>query len=257
MVSASARGDFTELVVDRKHLLQSAAESDRPGQYYFVQAGAVATGGWHPFSVAYGDSDRISFYVQAQGKGSWTRRLLIAAEGGAMVASLDGPYGGLSLRLEDYDSLYLIAGGSGITPLLNTLRLVLGSERYRAVRFVALHWAVRGPALVNLLRDKLEAALDLREAPSQEKLFMPEVLVNIWDTSSAGTGFHTEGGAKGILISRGRVDISAVVGGIAPSMVGGTLQACVLVCGPAAMTQQTLAATTAAGIDCHIESFLL
>ena len=64
------------------------------------------------------------------GDGTWTRQLFDIVEKSEADESesnpstpklptvyLDGPYGKLSVKVDDYDSLVLVAGGIGITPM--------------------------------------------------------------------------------------------------------------------------------------------
>lgn len=89
----------------------------------------------HPFSLAPSlKPGVVSFVVQSQGKGTFTGRLRDLAMASAsipthvgrqlsglpngLVARLDGPYGQLSVRLEDYDTIVLVAGGAGVVPMV-------------------------------------------------------------------------------------------------------------------------------------------
>lgn len=107
----------------------------------------------------------ISFGVRVVG--DWTRSLnqyasMAAAETKALVTEknvlvdevavqvmIDGPYGGCSVDLGDYETVLLFAGGSGITFTLGLLDDIVGrctrkgrsnGERTRRIEFV---WCVR------------------------------------------------------------------------------------------------------------------
>ena len=70
--------------------------------------------------------------------------------GGAQVqVMLDGPYGGSGVDLGEYESVFLVAGGSGITFTVGLLDDIVGrcsrleragGERTRAIEFV---WCIR------------------------------------------------------------------------------------------------------------------
>lgn len=71
----------------------------------------------HPFTIAAVDQNSSScelrFFIRV--REGLTKRLLGSAEGGAKVkVLLDGPYGNPPL-IVGYDSVVLIAGGSGIS----------------------------------------------------------------------------------------------------------------------------------------------
>lgn len=64
---------------------------------------------------------------------------------------VDGPYGSLSVPLEDYSTIVLVAGGIGITPLYSILTSLLirqhtPSSQPRTVRKIHLIWASRVPS---------------------------------------------------------------------------------------------------------------
>lgn len=63
--------------------------------------------------------------------------------------SLSGPYGRFSIRMEDYDEIWLVAGGIGITPMISTalhLESILNDgkfSQYPNLKKVHLVWSVR------------------------------------------------------------------------------------------------------------------
>jgi predicted ferric reductase len=89
------------------------------GSYYFLNLPDVARYSWHPFSVC-GDStgSRLIFRVQPQGPGTWTSRLRDLADiltesrrdaVHCVPIKVTGPYGRLSIRLQDYSHLILVS----------------------------------------------------------------------------------------------------------------------------------------------------
>ncbi|EHA8590078.1 hypothetical protein COCNU_scaffold014723G000010 [Cocos nucifera] len=75
------------------------------------------------------DDDRFSVLVKCQGQ--WTNALYdmvnLMADGGSgnmknLSAAVEGPYGPAAFPHQRYDSLVLVAGGSGITPFLSILQ---------------------------------------------------------------------------------------------------------------------------------------
>lgn len=63
----------------------------------------------------------------------------------SLRAFLDGPYGGLSRKLEAFETVLMIAGGSGITPIVGHLqhlvqKILAGEALTKDIRIV---WAVK------------------------------------------------------------------------------------------------------------------
>lgn len=67
------------------------------------------------------DTKKNKIELVFRAHGGITKRLYELAEGKTTAAakvSIDGPYGGISTPLKNYDKVYLLAGGSGeFTPL--------------------------------------------------------------------------------------------------------------------------------------------
>ncbi len=64
--------------------------------------------------------------------------------GRKVMVMLDGPYGGLKLDLAEYESVLLVAGGSGVTFVLGAIEEALRvSEKGRGPRTVEVAWVVR------------------------------------------------------------------------------------------------------------------
>lgn len=92
---------------------------------------------WHPFSITSSssvDKDRISVMIKCQGE--WTERLynfiyashISKIRDVSLSASVEGPYGPDSNYFLRYDSLLLIAGGSGVTPFLSILQEIMSQQ---------------------------------------------------------------------------------------------------------------------------------
>jgi hypothetical protein len=126
--------------------------------------------------------------LAAHGDDTWTRQLSQQVEAaitsdeavdgvdrrgksrmnGAVAAiriKIDGPYGRLSLNVDDYSVVILCAGGIGITPMVSLARH-LSSEKRRKRTTVILLWAARenifAPVLGETALRELAARIDLR-----------------------------------------------------------------------------------------------
>ena len=78
---------------------------------------------------------------------------------GSVTSWIDGPYGGVGRRIEnEYDTMILIAGGSGITSCLPWLQHISQSVKYRNVRIanVKLLWVMRDAASLGWISRELE-----------------------------------------------------------------------------------------------------
>jgi len=73
----------------------------------------------------------ITLHIKNMGENTWTDRLRLAAQekGSDLRVRLEGPYGHMSVKLEEYPDLVLIAGGVGFTPMAPLLEMALDSER--------------------------------------------------------------------------------------------------------------------------------
>ncbi|XP_008777197.2 ferric reduction oxidase 8, mitochondrial isoform X2 [Phoenix dactylifera] len=103
-----------------------------PTSSIFIKIPAISKFQWHPFSIISSsnmDDDRFSVLVKCQGQ--WTNALFdmvnsMADAGSGNMNSLcvavEGPYGPATFPHQRYDSLVLVAGGSGITPFLSILQ---------------------------------------------------------------------------------------------------------------------------------------
>lgn len=105
-------------------------ETPNLGSFYYIHIPDISVFEWHPFSVAkYDDqTSTVTIHVKAMEIGSFTDKLYnyalqqSAADNEAAVVlnhrtSLLGPFGNLSINLEDYCHIILIAGGIGVTPM--------------------------------------------------------------------------------------------------------------------------------------------
>ncbi|RPD73308.1 hypothetical protein L226DRAFT_107589 [Lentinus tigrinus ALCF2SS1-7] len=145
----------------------------RPGQHFFVRfldLGIHAASS-HPFTVASlpgsgaeKDGGRNVIEIYARVLGGITARLGAVAKSGGLKTSrvlLDGPYGGVEAKLDAYDRVLLLAGGSGVTfvvPLL--LDIVRGSKSGKTMcRAVQIVWAVRSIDALSWFDDILSRAV--------------------------------------------------------------------------------------------------
>lgn len=138
-----------------------------PGQHMFLRipgVGRLSIFENHPFSIASipeADStllNRMEFCVKS--REGFTSRLLRAAQakdGSVFSCHVEGPYGGVPRKVQEFDHVILVAGGSGITATLpHLLDAVRRQGNIKSIRFI---WAFRTHAAVTWFNGELLSAL--------------------------------------------------------------------------------------------------
>lgn len=97
----------------------------RPGQFIVLTASPGGVREGHPFTVTRSDEHGLSVMVRAVG--DWTRLLQAGLAVGDEVL-IDGPFGGFLPATSGTPEVW-VAGGSGVTPFLATIRPVLTEDR--------------------------------------------------------------------------------------------------------------------------------
>lgn len=98
------------------------------GQYIYLNIPAISSLEWHPFTISSAPSDgKVTCHIKKAPAGdtSFTGKLLGLANSGIkpqdMQVNVDGPYGAF-LDPTDFDTILLIAGGIGVTPVHSIFR---------------------------------------------------------------------------------------------------------------------------------------
>ena len=137
--------------------MQAGAFKYYGGQFCFVCIPVISPWEWHPFSLSSSPHHPV-LMLHIKTLGQWTQRLEdLATRPNVDVRSValyvEGPYGSLSLPLERYTQVLMVAGGIGITPL-GSLYNALLHEHYLGVcelQHMRLVWSVRDPTLIDSL----------------------------------------------------------------------------------------------------------
>ncbi|KAJ7246047.1 hypothetical protein C8J57DRAFT_1361371 [Mycena rebaudengoi] len=190
-----------------------------PGQHVFVRffgLGIIHTPTLHPFTVSSlhtssgnGDANTVDLLMRV--RGGITRVLadkVAGKPGWATRVVVDGPYGGLHVPLKSYDSVVLLAGGSGATftlPLLLDLAqgLKTGGAACKRVEFVA---AVRERDAYGWMEPTVTAASALLLDPVQ---FAVQVYVTRPGESNGK--IDDDDAAEEQLFERGRPDLAEII----------------------------------------------
>ncbi|PQQ20615.1 ferric reduction oxidase 2-like [Prunus yedoensis var. nudiflora] len=85
---------------------------------------------WHPFSVTSSsklDADKLSVVIKSEG--NWSQNLYQKLSSTQPIdrlqVSVEGPYGPVSNDMLRHDTIVMVSGGSGITPLISIIRELL------------------------------------------------------------------------------------------------------------------------------------
>ena len=104
----------------------------RPGDYVFLRFPQISILESHPFSISTvgpGKGD-LNFVIKGMGKGTFTDRLSAfcqRSDAPRLAIGVEGPYGHLGVRLEEYQVLWICAGGIGAAPMVNILMHLHGA----------------------------------------------------------------------------------------------------------------------------------
>jgi len=145
-------GGIVEMHLQRKHFKFT------PGQYVFLTVPAVSKTQSHPFSISSAPSvDGIfSLHAKDMGLGTFTHRLGLLADDVANYSSeelqrtfsvaVDGPYGRLSVPLDQYSAIVFLAGGIGVTPFASIFSH-LANVHHPRLKYVHFVWAVKDSSI--------------------------------------------------------------------------------------------------------------
>jgi ferredoxin-NADP reductase/ferredoxin len=121
-----------------------------PGQYVdvHVEGDVQVEGARRSFSMANVDGDRVELVIKRYPGGRFSATVGRSLGPGDEVR-FTGPYGAFHLRRSSQRPVLMIAGGSGIAPVLSLLRQLSSEGSERCVRFF---FAAREPFLVDEVR---------------------------------------------------------------------------------------------------------
>jgi len=181
----------------------------KPGQYVYLRMPGISLFENHPFTIAslcsedfpseYGENYRDCVLV-FRPYGGFTRKVLeTAIEKGpwhTYRAFLDGPYGGMRRELAAFDTVILIAGGSGITSLMSQLlNLIKRMRDGKAItKKIVVVWALKRLEAMDWFREELRIC---RESAPPESVTCKFFVTATTRQRALGGGGGGAGGAGG------------------------------------------------------------
>lgn len=180
----------------------------RAGGYCFICIPQISNVfEWHPFSISSMPGDKnFTFHIKSISQNSFTGKLYNWSKAeydsenqGTDLPNvfIDGPYGKLSMDLENYRHVILCGAGIGVTPLASILS-DLHAERhgkYRSIRKVAFIWVIRNSAFITWFSHLFDKIRDTKDDDDGQgrKAGGHRFEVRIYNTMKAGDAQHPLG----------------------------------------------------------------
>ncbi|KAG7391010.1 hypothetical protein PHYPSEUDO_006145 [Phytophthora pseudosyringae] len=272
LATVHSGSNSTTLILEPTVKTGKMAMNVNPGSYFLVRLPAISATQWHPFSsVVTPDGKSLGFTVKAMGKGSFTRKLLEkAGTQYELTANLCGPFGKMSLNVDRYDAVVLVAGGVGITPmisLINQTRLFpsatdSSNKAPKASDWYVL-WSVREPEDILMMEQFLptHTQLDYAARASIQDPNMAILGNNAPAPININWMFHVSSARSDGVVTRANGETLSYHGGqpvldelINTSRFNGR-KVTVVACGPPTMTVEAQALARNCNFDFHKEVF--
>ncbi|GMF60648.1 unnamed protein product [Phytophthora fragariaefolia] len=272
VVSVHSGSNSTALILEPTAKTGKMAMKVNPGSYFLVRLPAISATQWHPFSsIVTPDGKSLGFCVKAMGSGSFTRKLLEKANTQyELTANLCGPFGKMSLNVDRYDAVVLVAGGVGITPmmsLINQSRLFpkTSSDSDKAPKAADWYvlWSVREPDDILMMEQFLptHAQLDYAARASVQDPNMAILGNNAPAPTNINWMFHVSNARSDGVVTRANGETLSYRGGqpildelINTSRFNGR-KVTVVACGPPTMTVTAQSLARNCNFDFHKEVF--
>lgn len=119
----------------------------KPGQFVQMAVPALSLLEFHPISIS-SAPHRDYMTLHVRGLGGWTKKLFtLAQEKAVLDIAFEGPYGSLSIDMDDDDRfkmVLLVSGGIGVTHCQSVgTALIHESKMGRQLKYLRFIWAVR------------------------------------------------------------------------------------------------------------------
>jgi len=237
----------TRLLSIRKHpggivemQLQRKRFKFTPGQYVFLTVPAISKTQSHPFSISSAPSvDGVfTLHVKDMGLGTFTHRLGLFADDVANYSSeelsrtfpvaVDGPYGRLSVPLDQYAAIVFLAGGIGVTPFVSIFSH-LSNGHLPKLKYVNFVWSSKDSSIFyTTLGDTLAVA---------QQRFTCHAEVNMHSSFLSHIhGLDPENLVKGFRPIEGRPSVVDILQKVKDNSVAKVVA--VLACGPPSLMEE-------------------
>ncbi|EQC25678.1 hypothetical protein SDRG_16464 [Saprolegnia diclina VS20] len=216
--------------------------------FFYLNIPTLSGVQWHPFSaIATPDGSSIGFCVKALSKGSFVDAVHVRARGALEVdpalahirVRVEGPYGKASVLLHQYDVVVLVAGGIGVTPMLNIINQDRHKRLSKPTQRLVFHWIVREPHQL-LCADPLMYPLP-SHVESHFVVTSASASGGILNMAGESVAYSSEKPRMDEIINRERYSRRRV---------------CILACGPLGLVKDAQIQADACGFDFHKEVFL-
>lgn len=249
-------GDITQIT------LQANNFAYRAGQYAFINIPSITPLEWHPFTISSSPGDaNVTFHIKNMGKNTWTARLARvygrdASFDSLPVVNIDGPYGNPPPFMdEQHDTLLLVAGGIGITPIISIFKDQYQLHRQshpnsKMLKHVYLLWVVRDMSSLEMFREVFD---DISNDPHCQSKF--HIILRVTQRSfSKAYSLTAETTPLNPQPIMGRPNLLQEFGDIAQTCGKNVLA---MVCGPNVMIKEVQSAAYKFKFDLHVETFEL
>jgi len=251
-------GEVTEVILQPNENFAFSA-----GQYAFVNIPSITPLEWHPFTISSspGEND-LKFHIKNMGKDTWTARLarLYSCDRpfSPPIINIDGPYGSPPSVLK-YETLLLVAGGIGITPLISTLRHQYQLHKNdhphsRHIKNIYLIWVVRDTLLLEMFRDVFDDIASNSQNQSKFHISL-RVTQRIYSKTYSASVTNTTPVLLDPQPIMGRPNLQQEFDQVALAANGGSVLA--MVCGPPVMVAEVQNAAFRNRFELHTETFEL
>jgi len=256
-IHSHANGDITQINL----LPPNGGFTFRAGQYAFINIPSITPLEWHPFTISSSPGDAtLTFHIKNMGKNTWTARLARIYGRDATIDSLpvvniDGPYGNPPPFNDQHDTLLLVAGGIGITPIISIFKdqYQLHKQNHRdakKLKHIYLLWVVRDLSSLEMFRDVFDdISSDLH---SQSKFHL--ILRVTQRSFSKAYGLTADAAPLNPQPIMGRPNLHQEFGDIARECGNHVLA---MVCGPNLMVKEVQSAAFKCKFELHVETFEL